>query len=101
MTFLIANFLSMSFHSIEIPLDIHSEHSTLFLTISRTKMFTNYNHKSLRTKIHFQTSGHISGVRNDLRRKVSHPTLYSKMSAIGFDKHLKDTALNESALCDT
>ena len=37
------------------------------------KSFTNSGHKSLRIKIHFRTPGYMSGVRNDLRRRVSHP----------------------------
>ena len=93
--------------SVRIPLDIHSEHLTLLsmvsyryirhskkhsisdtrsdhsdfpdfsITISCTKMFTNSGHESLRIEIHFRTPGHMSGVRNDLRRKVRHPLQHS------------------------
>jgi hypothetical protein len=64
-------------HYSKIPLDIHFEHSTLFVTIFCIEMFTNSGHKLLRTKIHCRTPGHMSGVRNDLRRKLHQPMDYN------------------------
>jgi len=51
-----------------------------FVTISRTKMFTNSRHKSFTTKTHFRTPSHMSGVRDDLRRKLSHPFFFPKVN---------------------
>jgi hypothetical protein len=59
--------------SVKIPLDIHSKHPTLFITISYIEMFTHSGHKLSREKIKFATPRRMSRVQNSFRRKVSHP----------------------------